>query len=224
MASGTIKAVLSRGDVANNLTTSTAGKVLDASQGKILSDQMSHLYVASNTVATLADLVTLISSYANNANIQANVSSTVVNALSNSTTSYDGVVTVLKISANNCYYHVFNNQVMAYGNLKLNTGTVNIINDLGANTVMLGPPITETTQSAFEASLKTVLDGMDNTTIKEGYCYPNFNTFGGTLGSYVLSRRQSGVYLATISVAGVFLVGYYYSSEWHWSKFTGTAI
>jgi len=40
MASGTIKAVLSRGDVANNLTTSTAGKVLDASQGKILSDQI----------------------------------------------------------------------------------------------------------------------------------------------------------------------------------------
>jgi hypothetical protein len=43
MASGTIKAVLSRSDVANNLTTSTAGKVLDASQGKILSDQIGTL-------------------------------------------------------------------------------------------------------------------------------------------------------------------------------------
>ena len=43
MASGTIKAVLSRGDVANNLTTSTAGKVLDASQGKILSDQIGNI-------------------------------------------------------------------------------------------------------------------------------------------------------------------------------------
>lgn len=40
MASGTIKAVVSKSDIVNNLTTSTTGKVLDASQGKALKDSV----------------------------------------------------------------------------------------------------------------------------------------------------------------------------------------
>ena len=40
MASGTIKAVVSRADVVDNLTTNDATKVLSAKQGKTLSDQI----------------------------------------------------------------------------------------------------------------------------------------------------------------------------------------
>ena len=43
MASGTIKAVVSKSDIVNNLATSTAGKVLDASQGKVLKDSIDTL-------------------------------------------------------------------------------------------------------------------------------------------------------------------------------------
>lgn len=105
-----------------------------------LNSKTSHLYVVSNTVNSLANLVTLVKTYSNNDNIRANVDSSVVNALSNSTTTFDGIVDIIKVSANNCYYHVFNNQVMAYGNLQLSTGNVNIINDLNSKITTLENP------------------------------------------------------------------------------------
>ena len=43
MASGTIKAVVGRSDIVNNLTTNDSTKVLSAAQGKALSDQITNL-------------------------------------------------------------------------------------------------------------------------------------------------------------------------------------
>jgi len=52
MASGTIKAVVPKSDIVNNLTTNDSTKVLSAAQGKALSDQIANIPVIQNGTRT----------------------------------------------------------------------------------------------------------------------------------------------------------------------------
>ena len=53
MANGTIKAVVGRSDIVNNLTTNDSTKVLSAAQGKALSDQITNIQNSSLTYSKI---------------------------------------------------------------------------------------------------------------------------------------------------------------------------
>lgn len=137
MATGTIKAVVSKSDVVNNLTTNDSTKVLSAAQGKALNDKIATYSIGTNTLANIQTALASFGATLSNAEIRPiwftiSTSSGLFN-----TTSYYGTIRRDSNGRYNVYVQgMGNSEQTVYGNYMNSTWTWS--NPFDQITVMTG--------------------------------------------------------------------------------------
>jgi len=131
----------------------------------------------------------------------------------------------IRIAQINGNMDILDEKIGAVGNTSLQaqlTSQNQAISTINSN---ISQVINATSLSVLESSIMTIWTAMSNLETRTGYARINFSDLDvyiyGGIASVVISRRESGVYLAHIlQPNGIVATDYYYSGAHHWGAVT----